>query len=86
MSKADKTFEKVLLGNADASIDFADLRDLLKSVGFVERIKSSHHIFARPGVQEIVNIQPKRNKAKAYQVKQVRNIILKYRLRGGSDK
>ena len=85
MSKTDKTFEKVLLGYSDANIDFDDLRDLLKSIGFVERIKSSHHIFTRRGIQEIVNIQPKQKKAKAYQVKQVRNIILKYRLRGGSD-
>lgn len=85
MSRIDKTFERVLLGYSDANIDFDDMRELLKSVGFVERIKSSHHILTRRGMQEIINIQPKQNKAKAYQVKQVRNIILKYRLRGGND-
>ena len=51
-------------------------------MGFQERIKGSHHIFFKDGIEEIFNIQPKRSKAKPYQVKQVRNIILKYRLRG----
>ena len=55
---------------------------MLKYLGFEERIKGSHHIFSRNGVEEILNIQPKKSKAKPYQVKQVRNIILKYRLRG----
>ena len=32
------------------------------------------------GVAEIINIQPEGNKAKAYQVKQVRCIILKYKM------
>jgi hypothetical protein len=34
------------------------------------------------GVEEILNLQPKDGKGKPYQVKQVRNVILKYRLRG----
>ena len=84
MSRLEKTRERVLLGNADANIDFNDLCNLLENLGFIERIKSSHHIFVRAGVEEIINIQPKGSKAKAYQVKQVRNIILKYRL-GASD-
>lgn len=84
MSRVEKTRERVLFGNADANIDFNDLRSLLDHLGFVERMKSSHHIFVRIGVEEIINLQPKGSKAKAYQVKQVRNIILKYRL-GVSD-
>jgi len=80
MSKTDKIRNKVLLGEADANIDFDDLCNLLRSFDFSERTKGSHHIFTQAGVEEIINIQPKRNKAKAYQVKQVRNVILKYRL------
>ncbi|MCH7565329.1 MAG: type II toxin-antitoxin system HicA family toxin [Gemmatimonadetes bacterium] len=57
-----------------------DLRRLLERLGFDERTKGSHHIFTRVGVAEILNIQPKGSKAKAYQVKQVRQLILKYRL------
>jgi len=33
--------------------------------------------------KEILNLQPKDGKGKPYQVKQVRNVILKYRLRVG---
>jgi len=52
----------------------------LKRVGFNERIRGSHHIFVKDGVEEILNLQPKGNKSKPYQVKQVRNVMLKYRL------
>ena len=84
MSKADKILERVLLGYSDANIEFDDLRRLLTSLGFLERVRSSHHMFPQPGVEEIITIQSKGSKAKVYQVKQVRNIILKYKL-GGED-
>jgi len=72
---------KVLSGLSDKNIRFEDLRKLLLSLGFDERIKGDHYIFARPDIIEIINIQPLRDgKAKAYQVKQVRNLILKYKL------
>lgn len=80
MSRIEKTIETVLLGRSDSNLDFNALRKMLDALGFDERIKGGHHIFSRPGVEEIINIQPKGNKAKPYQVKQIRNIILKYRL------
>ena len=80
MSKSEKIREKILFGNSDENIVFDELRKLLNALGFAERIKGSHHIFTHNRVEEIINIQPKNNKAKAYQVKQVRNVILKYRL------
>ena len=80
MSKAEKIREKVLSGNADANIDFSDLRWILEHLGFDERIKSSHHIFTKNGVEEILNLQPKGSKSKPYQVRQVREVILKYKL------
>ena len=48
------------------------------------RIKGSHHIFRKAGVEEKPNLQKEGNKAKPYQVKQIRNLILKYKL-GVSD-
>ena len=73
--------DKVLSGLSDKNIKFEDLRKLLASFGFEERIKGDHHIFTRPDIIEILNIQPLRDgKAKAYQVKQVRSVILKYKL------
>jgi predicted RNA binding protein YcfA (HicA-like mRNA interferase family) len=53
---------------------------LLIKLGFENRIKGSHHIFSKDDVEEIINLQPKSGKAKPYQVKQVRSIILKYKL------
>ena len=80
MARVSRIRERVLLGSSDANIDFSDLRKLLIELDFNERMKGSHHIFNRPGIDEIINIQPNGNKAKPYQVKQVRNIILKYKL------
>lgn len=84
MSQQDKLLIKVLLGNADANIPFDPLRQLLRKLGFSERIKGGHHIFTKEGIEEILNLQPRQGKAKSYQVKQVRNVILKYQL-GGQD-
>ena len=84
MSQLDKLFVKVLSGNADANIPFEQLCHLLEKLGFDKRINSSHQIFSKEGVEEILNLQPKNAKAKAYQVKQVRAVILKYKL-GNKD-
>ena len=84
MSKISKIEILILSGKSDANIDFDDLCYLLDKFGFDVRIKGSHHIFTRDEIEEIINIQPIGSKAKAYQVKQVRNLILKYKL-GVSD-
>ncbi len=70
----------ILSGSKDQNVKFQTLKNLLISLGFNERIKGSHHIYTKLDIEEIINIQPKGNKAKPYQVKQVRNIILKYKL------
>lgn len=67
-------------GKQDKNLRFSDLRNILIALGFHERIKGDHHIFTRKDVAEIINIQPNGDKAKPYQVKQVRNIILEYKL------
>jgi len=74
--------EKILTGLSDKNIRFSELRSLVLSLGFDERIKGDHHIFTKAGIPEILNLQPLRDgMAKAYQVKQIRSIILKYKLR-----
>ena len=80
MAKIAKLIEKILTGRSDAGIGFEELRTLLKAVGFEERIRGSHHIFRRADVEERLNLQCEGAKAKPYQVRQVRNVILKYRL------
>lgn len=85
MSKASKTLDRVLRGNADTNIRFGDLCALLTHLGFNKRIRGDHHIFSREGVAEILNLQPRGSKAKAYQVKQVRDVVLSYGLAGETE-
>lgn len=80
MGKYDKLLRQILNGTSDANIKFDDIRNLLKSLGFEERSRGSHHIFRMHNVEEKINIQRDGDKAKAYQVRQVRSVIAKYKL------
>ena len=82
MSQHEKILLSILSGTQDRNIPFADLQTVLAHLGFQCRIKGDHFIYTKDDVEEIINIQPKGSKAKSYQVKQVRNIILKYQLGG----
>ncbi len=85
MSKVRKIQTQILSGKSDANIEFNDLCGLLAIFGFDERVKGSHHIFTKSGVEEIINLQPIGSKAKAYQIRQVRNLILKYKLGANNE-
>jgi predicted RNA binding protein YcfA (HicA-like mRNA interferase family) len=80
MTRFDKIADKILRGTSDSNINFNDLCNVLSKLGFEQRIKGSHHIFFKDEIDEILNLQPKLKKAKPYQVKQVREIIVKYKL------
>ncbi|MES1942671.1 hypothetical protein PC39_01050 [Salinisphaera sp. PC39] len=80
MGKYTKLQRKILAGGSDTNLEFSALCQLLLRLGFDERVRGSHHIFTRRDVEEILNLQPKGSKAKPYQVKQVRAILVKYRL------
>ena len=83
MVKHDKLFLKILQGDSDKNIRFNDLCQLIKRLGFEERVRGSHHMFRKNGVIEKENLQRDKDKAKAYQVRQVRDIIHKYNLKVG---
>ncbi|MCL2637734.1 MAG: type II toxin-antitoxin system HicA family toxin [Oscillospiraceae bacterium] len=85
MGQRGKFISKILSGTSDKNIQFDELCNLIASLGFNQRIKGSHHIFYKDGVEEIINIQSKNGKAKPYQVKDVSNIIIKYKLGGCGD-
>lgn len=85
MGRHDKLLLKILRGTSDASIPFDGLQSLLHWLGFKERIRGGHHIFTRRDVPEILNLQPKGALAKAYQVKQVRKVIVTHKLEGPND-
>ncbi len=80
MSRNRRALQRILSGTADKDIRFADLRAVLVALKFDERVRGSHHIFSRADIAEIVNLQPRGRLAKPYQVKQVRQLLLKYRL------
>ena len=78
--KHREILEQILSGRSDANVRFSDLTGLLHHLAFSERIRGDHHIFWKEGVAEIINLQPKGSKAKPYQVRQVRGILLRYKL------
>ena len=82
MSQYEKLLLTVLSGTKDKNLLFSDLQTILERIGFQCRIRGDHFIYTRDDVEEIINIQPIGGKAKPYQVKQIRDIILKYQLGG----
>jgi len=76
---------RILQGKSDANVEFDNLRRLLQWLGFEERTRGSHHIFRRPGVRELINLQREGSKAKVYQVRQVRQVLLRYGLEGSEE-
>ncbi len=76
MGKHEKLILQILGGRSDANIGFDDLRNLLKRLGFDEYVRGSHHLFRISGVEEKINLQ----RAKPYQVRQVRGVFVKYGL------
>jgi predicted RNA binding protein YcfA (HicA-like mRNA interferase family) len=76
----EKTIEKLLRGESDANIRFEELCHLLQAKGFLMRVSGSHHIFTQTGVMERINLQREGSKAKPYQVRQVRRILVNYKL------
>jgi predicted RNA binding protein YcfA (HicA-like mRNA interferase family) len=82
MGRRGRLLQQILGGRADANIRFEDLCNLLLRFGFDMRTSGSHHVFRKSGVEEKVNLQREGSKAKPYQVRQVRQLILKYRLGG----
>lgn len=83
MTEHEKLLRRLIDRTSDANVWFHGICSLLRWLGFQEHTRRSHHIFTRENTEEILNLQPKAGmKAKPYQVRQVRQIVLKYRLGG----
>jgi len=80
MGRHEKFLWKILRGSSDRNIDFEDLCNFLKRLGFAEYTRGNHHMFRKEGIEEKINLQKEGSNAKPYQVKQVRNIIIRYGL------
>lgn len=70
------------------NIRFRDLTRLVEALGFIHmRTSGSHHIYRHPGAAIKLNLQPlPSGEAKAYQVRQVRDLIEKYDLELEAEK
>lgn len=75
MSKKDKLYARIR--NNQKNVRFADFCTVMTYFGFVEvRVKGSHHLFQHPALDEVMNVQPKKDGlAKAYQVRQFLKLI-----------
>jgi len=85
VGKYDELQLRILQGRSDANIDFGELCHFLRWLGFEERTPGSHHIFRRYGVWELINLQREGSKAKVYQVRQVRQVVVRYGLEGETE-
>ena len=80
MGQYEKLVQRILSGKHDKSVLFSEAVSLMQKLGFSMRAKSSHRIFFKSGIVEIINLQPDGSKAKAYQIKQIRDLMVKYQL------
>ena len=80
MTQYHELRQRILSARSDANIRFDDLRLFLLRLGFVERVRGGHHIFRKEGVRDMINLQRDGSQAKPYQVRQVRQVVLRHRL------
>ena len=79
MPDAEKIRAALLEASKDYGHRFKDVVFYLEATGWKMRIKGSHHIFTRPGIPVLLNLQPEKSgKAKAYQIRQVRQTLARY--------
>jgi predicted RNA binding protein YcfA (HicA-like mRNA interferase family) len=82
--KRRKLLKKVLA--SPKNIRFADMVTLVEGFGFqLARVSGSHHIFERPDVPEIINLQNRKGKAKPYQIRQFLKLVEQYNLALGEE-
>jgi len=74
-----KILKKILDGSKN--IKFSDIVNLIEGFGFqLSRTDGSHHIFSRPDIPELVNIQSVKGQVKPYQIRQFLKLVEKYDL------
>ena len=75
-----KLLKKIIAGSKN--IRYSDMATLVKGVGFqISRTEGSHHIFVRPDISELVNLQDVKGQAKPYQIRQFLKLVEKHNLK-----
>jgi hypothetical protein len=75
VSKQEKLLDRLRDSQRDNSWSFAELCQLLQNLGFEMRQSGSHHFFRKSGLVDVINLQPRGNEAKEYQVRQARKVL-----------
>ena len=79
-----KVLQRILAGSKN--IRFADMVNLVEGFGFtLSRTDGSHHIFTRPEIPELVNLQNLKGQVKPYQMKQFLKLVEKHNLKLEED-
>ncbi|MDX1991800.1 MAG: type II toxin-antitoxin system HicA family toxin [bacterium] len=80
MSKKAKLLQRTQ--NSPKNLRFLDFCTLMEYFGFtLVRMRGSHHLYQHPKIEEVMNVQPKKDGlAKAYQVQQFLKLIETHQL------
>ena len=81
MDRHQRLLNRILDGSQLANIRFDDVRSLLARLGFEERVRGSHHTYAKAGTTQKVNLQRRGSDAKPYQLRQLRQVLIKLGIR-----
>lgn len=77
--RLEQLLEQVLQGRG--SIGFQEFESLIEALGFgLNRQRGSHRIYTHPKLDRPFPVQPDGKDAKRYQIRQLRDMIRKYRL------
>lgn len=78
--KSRKLLQKIL--GDSKNIRFTEMVNLVESFGFkLKRTDGSHHIFSKPGIPGLVNLQDVKGQAKPYQIRQFLKLVEKHDLK-----
>lgn len=78
--RPQKLLHKLLKG-AHKNVPYTDFVRLVEWSGFrLSRQRGSHHFYVHSEVDEVLNLQPFRNEAKPYQIKQYLDLLERYNI------
>lgn len=78
MGRYDKLRQAILSGDRDDNFDYNDITWFAEKSGYERthnKTSGSHQIFVNKETGQMLNLQEKNGKAKAYQIKQLRKQI-----------
>ncbi len=63
------------------NVSFKEITNLVEGFGFtLARSSGSHHIYSRPDIPELINLQDVKGQAKLYQIRQLSKPVERYSL------